>query len=259
MIIQGMSYLTDPNKQFVTKGGAPNVGGFVRVYLANTDDPAKTYCDFNGTRNPQEIRLDNNGRAVIIANASKAYRVEVYDRLGGLQWTVQPLFCLEGTGGGIPVAIDSDCLIANKYDTHYVSGTDAGTGLSDGDFLFSERAKLGVDIWVDESDHKIYCNKGWYHFDFTTLIFVNPIDYTHNGGTQPRIDTIHLSAGGYGASVDADLDRCATAMYKTSVHISGDFYASSDGYNVGANITGLGYNAYAYVDKMCVHKVSEDE
>lgn len=96
MIIQGMSYLTDPNKQFVTKGGAPNVGGFVRVYLANTDDPAKTYCDFNGTRNPQDIRLDNNGRAVIIADVSKAYRVEVYDILGGLQWTVQPLFCLDG-------------------------------------------------------------------------------------------------------------------------------------------------------------------
>lgn len=253
-----MSYLTDPNKQFSLRNGSPNVAGIVKVFHAGTDDHAKTYCDFNGTRNPQDIRLDNNGRAVIIADASKAYRIEVCNRFGGLLWTVEPTYCIGGGGGGgTPVAIDSDCLIANKYDTHYVSGTDAGTGLSDGDFLFSERAKTGEDIWIGD-DHKIYCKKGWYHFDFTTLIFVNPIDYTHNGGTQPRIDTIHLSAGGYGASVDADLDRCATSVYKTSVHISGDFYASSVGYNVGANITGLGYNAYAYVDKMCVHKVSED-
>lgn len=257
MIIEGMSYLTDPNKQFVTKGGSPNVGGFVRVYLANTDDPAPTYSDFNGTRNAQEIRLDNNGRAVIIANASKAYRVEVYDRLGGLQWTVQPLFCLDSSGGGIiPVVGETPVLIATKYGTHYVSGTDAGTGYEDGDFLFQEYAKKGEDIWIGD-DHKIYCKAGWYHFDFTILIFVNPIDYTHNGGTQPRIDTVHLSAGGYGASVDADLDRCATATYKTSIHISGDFYASFDDYNVGANITGLGYSAYAHVDNMCVHKIEE--
>ena len=104
MLIQGMSYLTDPNKQFVTKGGAPNVNGIVRVFLAGTDDPAKTYCDFNGTRNPQDIRLDNNGRAIIIADASKAYRVEVRDASGGLQWTVEPLFCMDG-GGVVPVAV----------------------------------------------------------------------------------------------------------------------------------------------------------
>ena len=104
MLIQDMSYLTDPNKQFVTKGGAPNVNGIVRVFLSGTDDPAITYCNFNGTRNPQDIRLDNNGRAIIIADASKAYRVEVRDASGGLQWTVEPLFCMDG-GGIVPVAV----------------------------------------------------------------------------------------------------------------------------------------------------------
>lgn len=100
MIIQGMSYLTDPNKQFVTKGGAPNVNGIVRVFLAGTDDLAKTYCDFNGTRNPADIRLDNNGRSVIIADVTKAYRVEVRDSNGGLLWTVEPAYCIGGSGGG---------------------------------------------------------------------------------------------------------------------------------------------------------------
>lgn len=104
MLIQGMSYLTDPNKQFVTKGGAPNVNGIVRVFLSGTDDLAKTYCDFNGTRNPADIRLDNNGRAVIIADATKVYRVEVRDSNGGLLWTVEPAYCIGGEGGVTPVA-----------------------------------------------------------------------------------------------------------------------------------------------------------
>ena len=100
MIIQGMSYLTDPNNQFVLRNGSPNVAGIVRVYYAGTDDLAKTYCDFEGTRNPANIRLDNNGRAVIIADTSKAYRVEVRDSNGGLLWTVEPAYCIGGGSGG---------------------------------------------------------------------------------------------------------------------------------------------------------------
>lgn len=107
MLIQGKSYLTDPNKQFVTKGGAPNVNGIVRVFLAGTDDPAITYCDFNGTMNPQEIRLDNNGRAIIIADPSKSYRLEVRNASGGLQWTVEPLFCMESGGSTPPVTVSA--------------------------------------------------------------------------------------------------------------------------------------------------------
>ena len=104
MIIQGMSYLTDPNNQFVLRNGSPNVAGIVRVYYAGTDDLAKTYCDFEGTRNPADIRLDNNGRAVIIADVTKAYRVEVRDSNGGLLWTVQPAYCIGGDGV-VPVAV----------------------------------------------------------------------------------------------------------------------------------------------------------
>ena len=151
MIIQGMSYLTDPNKQFVTKGGAPNVNGFVRVFLAGTDDPAKTYCDFNGTRNPQDIRLDNNGRAIIIADASKAYRVEVRDASGGLQWTVEPLFCMDG-GGVVPVAV-SVPLVRVKFQNG------AWSKIS-GDDGFVKDNEFGVkSFYLPES--------GWYQFNIT--------------------------------------------------------------------------------------------
>lgn len=100
MIIEGLGYLVEPNNQFVLRNGATNASGIVRVYNAGTDDIAKTYSDFNGTRNPANIRLDNNGRAVIIADVTKAYRVEVRDSNGGLLWTVEPAYCIGGSGGG---------------------------------------------------------------------------------------------------------------------------------------------------------------
>ena len=101
MIINNLGYLVDPNNQFVLRNGSPNVAGIVRVYNVGTDDIATTYSDFNGTRNPASIRLDNNGRAVIIADVTKAYRVEVSDSNSGLLWTVEPAYCIGGGGGGV--------------------------------------------------------------------------------------------------------------------------------------------------------------
>lgn len=100
MIVESLGYLVEPNNQFVLPNGATNVAGIVRVYYAGTDDLAKTYCNFEGTRNPADIRLDNNGRAIIIADVTKVYRIEVCDSNGGLLWTVEPAYCIGGEGGG---------------------------------------------------------------------------------------------------------------------------------------------------------------
>ena len=86
-----LAYLLDPNQQYIANGGVPNVGGFIEVYLNGTDDPAVTYSDFEGTANPFPVVLDSNGRAVVIADESKAYRVEVYGALGNLLWTSYPV------------------------------------------------------------------------------------------------------------------------------------------------------------------------
>lgn len=107
------AYLTDPEKQFMTKSGTINVDGFLKVFDAVTDDPAVTYKDFAGTENPERITLDNNGRAVVIADADRAYRLEVYDRYGTLMWTTTPLWCLPGGGGAdLMSIISSDYSIA---------------------------------------------------------------------------------------------------------------------------------------------------
>jgi hypothetical protein len=86
-----LAYLFDSNIQFQDKSGNNNVNGFLRVYIDNTDDRAVTYKDFNGTLNQADIRLDNNGRAVVIVDDSKTYRLEVYGTTGVLLWTLYPI------------------------------------------------------------------------------------------------------------------------------------------------------------------------
>ena len=94
-------------KQFQARNGQNNVDGFLRVFLYGTDDRAVTYKDFNGTLNTADIVIDNNGRAVVICDSSRTYRLEVYDRSGGLLWTQQPVTCVASGGGMTMVDIQS--------------------------------------------------------------------------------------------------------------------------------------------------------
>jgi hypothetical protein len=89
--------------QLQAKDGHNLTAGWVEVYLAGTDDPAVTYADFNGTRNPQKIIVDDNGRFCAIVDKSKAYRVEVYDEDGMLQWATEPVWCTGNAGAGMSV------------------------------------------------------------------------------------------------------------------------------------------------------------
>lgn len=105
-----LAYLFEPNMQIQDRNGSNNVNGFLRVYLYGTDDRATTYRNFDGTLNSADIRLDNNGRAVVIVDATKAYRLEVYDRHGILLWTQQPL---SARGEGINEG-DINPLVVNR-------------------------------------------------------------------------------------------------------------------------------------------------
>lgn len=87
--------------QFQAKDGRNNTDGFLKVFLAGTDRPADTYSDYQGTRNPLKIVLDNNGRATVICDKDKGYRLEVYAKNGELLWTEEPVFCSGSGGGGL--------------------------------------------------------------------------------------------------------------------------------------------------------------
>lgn len=122
-----LGYLVDPQKQFIGKGGVPMAAGHVEVFLVGTDDHAVTYKNFDGGLNGAEIALDANGRAVIIADSSQAYRVEVYDDSGMLQWTVSPAL----VGGGSFVGLDGKADKVNDAVAGDVAGLDSEGNLTD--------------------------------------------------------------------------------------------------------------------------------
>lgn len=101
------AYVLDPTNQYQNRAGVNNVHGYFKVYLSNTDDIAVTYKDFNGTLNPERIEIDNNGRAVIIADSSRPYRVEMYEPNGTLVFTQYPVWCVASGGGMTMVDIQS--------------------------------------------------------------------------------------------------------------------------------------------------------
>ena len=103
-----LQFLFDPNIQFQSRNGVNNVGGFLRVYFNGTDDRADTYCDFNGTLNEADIVLDTDGRAVVIVDNTKTYRLEVYDAEGALLWPCSNYTSRGGGGGTIvqPVSVE---------------------------------------------------------------------------------------------------------------------------------------------------------
>ena len=108
-------YLFDPNKQFQNVAGTNNVAGFLRVFYNGTDDRAVTYKYFNGTENPADIPIDNNGRAVVIVNEDMVYRLEVYNRDGALLWSQYPLVPMGGGGG----SIGGNTFVANYHETPF--------------------------------------------------------------------------------------------------------------------------------------------
>ena len=103
-----LQYLFDPNKQFQSRNGVNAVNGFLRVYLNGTDDRATTYRNFDGGLNEPDIVFDTDGRAVVIVDDTKIYRLEVYSPTGALQWTVENYKAHGGSGGGsgTPVSVE---------------------------------------------------------------------------------------------------------------------------------------------------------
>ena len=140
--------------QFQAKDGRNNTGGWLKVFLAGTDDPATTYSDYNYTRNPEKIILDDDGRATVICDKSKAYRLEVYDISGMLLWTEEPVFCSGTGGGGVSVTkvISTDGSIS--VDESVVGSTttyDIGLAPRDSDEFLE---------WIKCSEED--CGSTWY-------------------------------------------------------------------------------------------------
>ena len=187
--------------QFQTKDGRNNTGGWLKVFLAATDDPATTYSDYNGTRNPEKIVLDDDGRAVVICDKSKAYRLEVYSIDGTLLWTEEPVYC-SGTGGGgvsITKVVSTDGSISiDKNVAGSTTTYDIGIAPNDSDEFLewikcSEKdcGSTWYPVFNDgsmetEAGKGIKVHKG-HLYHFTNSFTVDP------DGTGVNYDTFHVA------------------------------------------------------------------
>ena len=180
------AYLLDPTNQFQNRAGVNNVHGFFKVYLANTDDLAVTYKDFNGTLNPERIDIDNNGRAVIIADSSRPYRVEMYEPNGDLVFTQQPVWTVASGGGMTMVDIES----------------------TDGSVSVQKTSSGGMttyDLSVDSEDDSRYLD--WIKCSWYDLV---------DGAYVPRYESGTMSVGAKGLNLTATMLYHITATVRAN-------------------------------------------
>ena len=137
--------------QFELENGQLNVAGHIRVYYQGTDDLADIF-DEDGTQLAQPAILDSNGRTLgLFVDASRTYRLEVYDRFDSLIYTVQKMTPCGGGGGSalgnIYQIVSSDgTLNIDEYDDGGVKTFDLSTHVEDSTDLLEWVAATGSSV-----------------------------------------------------------------------------------------------------------------
>jgi hypothetical protein len=119
-----VAYLFDPVKQFVSRNGIPLAGGFLNVFIGESQEPANTYSDAAGTvMNPQNIPIDSAGRALgVFVDDSKLYTLKAYNSGGQLQFSIYPVAPAKGgTSGGDSYYYPGDEFIYIDQDAREIS------------------------------------------------------------------------------------------------------------------------------------------
>lgn len=245
------AYLLDPVNQYQDRRGVNNVNGFFKVFRADTDDTATTYKDFNGTLNPERIPIDNNGRAVIIVESGRPYRVEMYLPNGSLEFTQYPVYPLASGGGLTMVNIEStDGSV--KVDKTVVGGQATfDLSVNDADPQYLDWAKcalantpetgtmvpLKVQGTMDADEHGLVLKAGnLYH---VTARFV-----ATKNEAQPFYDNVTLMFKTFDGESDA-IVLSLNRIIDYSLGLSQEFDVSAD-VKVGSNDVSL---YFAYSDK----------
>lgn len=225
--------------QLQAKDGHNLTAGWVMVFLAGTDDPATTYADFNGTVNPQKIVIDDNGRFCAIVDKAKAYRVEVYDSEGMLQWTTEPVWCTGNAGSGMSVTrvVSTDGSISVDEN---IAGTertyDIGIAPADND-EFLEWIKCSEED-CDETWKPVYQAgtmeteagqgikvHGGHLYHFTNTFYVDP------DGTGITYSTFQVNMYCNGEVVDSrNFDIDTSVNDSVPLEFSTDLIPEEDGY-----------------------------
>jgi hypothetical protein len=227
--------------QLQAKNGTNLTAGWVMVFLAGTDDPATTYADFNGTLNPQKIVIDDNGRFTAIVDKSQAYRVEVYDSEGMLQWTTEPVWCTGNSGAGMSVTrvVSTDGSISVDENIDGTERTyDIGLAPSSTEFLeWCKCLNLSISnglvspvfaegtMTTDEGGLHVYKDR-YYHLTCTLRV-----DPTGNGINYDTLSVnLKFSDGNEVDLVRRNYDIDNSVNDPTLCEFSYDFNCPADGY-----------------------------
>ena len=79
-----LCYLFDSIFQVENVAGRPVVGGHIEVFVAGTDQKYITWQNFDGTKNPFKIPLNNDGRAVVLVEPHYTYDIYIYDSFNNM-------------------------------------------------------------------------------------------------------------------------------------------------------------------------------
>lgn len=79
-----LCYLFDSIFQIENIAGKPVVGGHIEVFVAGTDQKYITWQNFDGTKNPFKIPLNNDGRAVVLVEPHYTYDIYIYDSFNNM-------------------------------------------------------------------------------------------------------------------------------------------------------------------------------
>lgn len=243
-----LGYLISPFIQVEDINGKPLVGGRIRVYRHGTQIPYITYKDWNGDRNPSEVRLDAKGSCILIADDENLYDVYCEDANYVEQWSRLNVSVGGGAGSGSGTVITStdgsvvitrvgdtvDLSVADAVPSAIVAQSEARNG--NGPFIFtSEPINItGDDISLTGA--RITCKKRWYHYDATVQI-----DWQ---GT-PRNNVIELTISGPDCYERVSFDL--SFPHSEWITLSADYQIQHNGDRISLGISGMDLDGFDLV------------
>ena len=209
-----VAYLFDPVKQFVSRNGIPLVGGFLNVFVGESQEPAATFSDAAGTvRNPQNIPIDSAGRALgVFVDDTKLYTLKAYNAGGMLQFSIYPVAPGKGGGGGgtsyyypgdLYINIDQDAREISLHNLKAIRGDEETITMEDTQnaiILHVNPDIIGNETHVAAGEHT--------SVDFDSDSNTYTVNSEYSGSDTIGIDSDGVItgkySGGYGISINGN-------------------------------------------------------
>ena len=211
-----VAYLFDPVKQFVSRNGIPLAGGFLNVFIGESQEPADTFSDADGkVLNPKKIPIDSAGRALgVFVDDSNLYTLKAYNAGGQLQFSIYPVSPRGGSGGGSGdsyyypgdeyIYIDQDAREISLHNTKAIRGDEETIKMEDTQdaiILHVNPDIIGDEVHVAAGEHTSV------DYDSDSNTFTVNAEYA--GSDTVDIDSEGVVSGkykgGYGIGIDGNI------------------------------------------------------